>query len=113
MGKTTKRIIDEDQIKQIRDEYKDKYYGDQKIYHKLKDEGIKYEDINKALENDPIREAYKPYNKAKNNFITDKPFQQWQIDLMFITSKERDVPILICIDVFSKFVAVEWLMDKT
>lgn len=92
--------------------YKDSYLGPDKIYEKLKHKGIKYDEIREALKDNPIYEAYKPYQKNTRSFISYKPFQQWQIDLMFINARGQDIPILVCVDVFSKYASAYTLPNK-
>jgi hypothetical protein len=80
---------------------------------------ISKKDVSGVLKNIEINQLIRPIeeNKIVKPLITEKPYQQWEVDLIDVSSiaKHNDNVnfILTCIDIFSKFVFCEILKNKS
>lgn len=81
--------------------------------------GISRKDVNNTLKNLEIKQLILPIeeNKITKPIITEKPFQQWECDLIDVSSiaKQNDNVnfILTVVDIFSKYSFCEILKNKT
>jgi len=90
------------------------YVGAQKLYEKLKKEGVTLPQVKRFLKNQEVVQLTKK-NHQNTSFVPQKPLQEFQIDLIYIENKQLNANSygLVCIDVFTKIADVELMKKKT
>jgi hypothetical protein len=91
------------------------FVGIEKLYRKLKPQGVSREDIRKFLKKQEVYQVNKKNNKKMASFIPRYPLQEFQIDLIYLDDKHLNKASygLCCIDAFSKKADVQLMKRKT
>lgn len=90
------------------------FSGINKLYHKLKSQGISINDIKKFISKQEVYQQNKKNNEKGNSFIPRYPLQEFQVDLIYLDYPNLNLHkyALCCIDTFSKKADVELLKSK-
>ncbi|MDR3550280.1 MAG: hypothetical protein P4L31_02620, partial [Candidatus Babeliales bacterium] len=91
------------------------FVGVDKLYHKLKPQGIQKKEITAFLKSQEVYQRNIKTIQTKNSFIPRFPLQEFQIDLIYIENPHLNQARygLSCIDAFTKRADVELMKKRT
>lgn len=105
----------EDKIRSLYYNPESGFVGVEKLYRKLKTEGVSRKDIQKFLNKQQVYQVNKKNNKRSGSFIPKFPLQEFQIDLIYLDDSHLNQASygLCCIDAFTKKADVELMKRRT
>lgn len=105
----------EDKIRQIYYNPESGFVGVEKLFRKLKSEGVNRKDILKFLKKQEVYQVNRKNNKRSGSFIPRFPLQEFQIDLIYLDDKHLNQASygLCCIDAFTKKADIELMKRRT
>ena len=91
------------------------FSGIDKIFRKLKPQGVTRNDVVKFLKSQQVYQVNKKNNRKQASFIPRYPLQEFQIDLIYIEHPHLNQARygLCCIDAFTKKADIELMKKKT
>jgi len=91
------------------------FVGTDKLYHKLKSQGITRKDILHFLKRQEIVQITRKNNFKARSFIPPRPLYEFQVDLIYIDNSKLNSDskyALTCVDIFTKKADVVLLKRK-
>jgi len=91
------------------------FTGSQKLYERLKSEGITKKQIDKFLKKQEITQVFRKNYGKLGSFVPPEPLYEFQIDLIHLDNKHLNKAAygLVCIDTFTKKGDVELMKRKS
>ena len=91
------------------------FVGIEKLFRKLKSQGIDRDDIRKFLKKQEVYQVNKKNNQKAESFIPRYVGQEYQIDLIYLDDPHLNKASygLCCIDAFSKKADIELMKRRT
>jgi len=91
------------------------FVGIDKLYRKLKPQGVSRADIIQFLKKQEVYQVNKKNNRKQGSFIPRYPYQEFQIDLIYLDDSHLNKASygLCCIDAFSKKADVQLMKKRT